>query len=136
MRDELEKKLYEKYPKLFRQTALPESQSCMFYGITCGDGWNEILSTLCNLIQWRVDQQQKENPDYPQVEFAQIKEKFGGLRVYTEGNDDYVNGIIDFACSMADKTCENCGLPGKLYNGGWMVTQCEACSKLNEDEDE
>jgi len=129
MREELEQKLYEKYPKLFGQKDLPVSLTCMCYGICVGDGWYNILDTLCWSIQNHIDRQQKKNPDYPQVEFSQIKEKFGGLRVYTDGNDETVSALIGFAESMANRTCEGCGKRGKNKSwGGWYVTYCETCA--------
>jgi hypothetical protein len=129
MKQELEQKLYEKYPKLFVQKDLPVSLTCMCYGICVGDGWYDILDTLCWSIQNHIDRQQKNNPDYPQVEFSQIKEKFGGLRVYTDGNDETVHALIGLAESMADRTCEGCGKRGKNKSwGGWYVTYCDSCA--------
>jgi len=140
MNEKLEKALYEKYPELFRQASLPESQSCMFWGIACGDGWYEIMDTLCSLIQHRVNRKKIENHDYQQVEFAQIKEKFGELRIYACGCDEYVGALIDFACLTSLKTCESCGSPGKMSNKkGWMQTLCEECKiihEVSEDEEE
>jgi len=37
MREELENKLYERFPELFALKDDPSS--CMSFGITCGDGW-------------------------------------------------------------------------------------------------
>ena len=130
MREELEQKLYEKYPKLFVQKDLPMSLTCMCYGICVGDGWYDILDTLCWSIQNHIDYKQRENPEYRQVEFSQIKEKFGGLRVYTDGNDETVHALIGFAESMANRTCEGCGKRGKNKSGGgWYVTYGETCAE-------
>ena len=130
MREELEQKLYEKYPKLFAQKDHPTSITCMCYGICVGDGWYDILDTLCRSIQNHIDRQQKKNLDYPQVEFSQIKEKFGGLRVYTDGNDETVSALIGFAESMANRTCEGCGKSGKTRSyRGWWATDCDSCAE-------
>lgn len=66
------------------------------------------------------------------VNFQQIKEKFGSLRVYVRSNyDEYVLGVINMAENMADRTCELTGAPGELYvqNGHYMQTRCEAVAK-------
>lgn len=59
------------------------------------------------------------------VTVAQIKEKFGGLRFYYDGGDEYISGLVTMAESWADKTCEVCGDAGQLRNGGWVRTLCD-----------
>ena len=44
----------------------------------------------------------------------QIKEKFGGLRVYIGYGSPQVFGRIEAAELESLRTCENCGEPGKL----------------------
>lgn len=65
-----------------------------------------------------------KNPT-PQVIVHQIKEKFGGLRFYYEGGDDYVYGLVSMAEAWAANTCEKCGESGKLRHGGWIRTLCD-----------
>jgi hypothetical protein len=60
-----------------------------------------------------------------QVVATQIKEKFGTLRFYYCGGDDYCHGVESMAESMSAVTCEVCGSPGKLRNGGWIQTLCD-----------
>lgn len=55
MRQELQDKLYQKYPEIFCQKDLPSNVSPMGIGISCGDGWYDIIDTLCNLISNHVD---------------------------------------------------------------------------------
>lgn len=59
------------------------------------------------------------------IEVHQIKEKFGGLRFYYEGGDEYVRGLVDMAESWASHTCETCGNLGKQRSGGWIRTLCD-----------
>ena len=183
MREDLDKQLCEKYPKIFAQRHLDPSQTCMCWGIAVGDGWYNIIDQLCGNIQWHIDQHNKdaerntkwhdmrnaalvgdwtlfdekykkeiadpqlaewvekqrnqllfeEPPKWfnvfepmEQLEAVQVKEKFGGLRFYTERvPDDYIRGLISMAEAMADVTCEECGAPGKKVNGGWIVTLCD-----------
>ena len=60
MNQELTNKLYEKYPKIFRQKDLSMQETLMCWGFECGDGWYNIIDTLCHLIQQRIDQPHKD----------------------------------------------------------------------------
>jgi hypothetical protein len=55
----------------------------------------------------------------------QVKEKFGTLRFYYTGGDDYISGMVRMAESMSGVTCEECGAPGEQNDGGWIRTLCE-----------
>ena len=54
MKKELQDKLFEKYPRIFKQKDLSSQETVMCLGITCGDGWYDIIDTLCEAIQQRV----------------------------------------------------------------------------------
>ena len=123
MKKELQDQLFNKYPKLFAQKDLPYTQTCMCWGLDVGDGWYDIIDTACSVIQNHLDQ----NKEKKQVEFAQVKEKFGGLRMYADYSDDYVDGVISIAQSLSFKTCETCGAPGKQTETGWIFTLCDNC---------
>jgi hypothetical protein len=55
----------------------------------------------------------------------QIKEKFGGLRFYYDGGDEYISGLVSMAESWAGNTCETCGEKGERRSGGWIRTLCD-----------
>lgn len=132
MSPELQKQLYEKYPKIFAQATAPITHSAMGWGICTGDGWYDLIDTLCGSIQGRIDL----NPhlDLPQIEATQVKEKYGTLRFYYVGGDDNVQGKVSLAESISSKTCEVCGLPGKIEDGGWLVALCEKHRKERNNE--
>ena len=68
----------------------------------------------------------KEVPSYmPYITASQVKEKFGGLRFYTNGYNDVVQGMISMAESMSYRTCEVCGSPGRSNSYGWISTLCD-----------
>lgn len=69
-------------------------------------------------------------PDAPyQVVATQIKEKFGTLRFYYNGGDDYISGLVSMAEEFSNRTCENCGNPGKSRGNGWLYTACDFHTK-------
>lgn len=95
----------------------------MYWGFNCGDGWYDLIYTLCESIQSYIDQ--NTHKDIPQVVVEQVKEKFGTLRFYTYGGDRLTQGMIWFAESMSSKICMTCGEPGKIQAGSWLYTSCE-----------
>lgn len=140
MREELQKKLYERWPEIFAQKDLDMRQTAMCWGIDCSDGWYTIIDNLCNSIQnhienenWKIKYKKERGelppdaPNYPQIEATQVKEKFGGLRFYVNHQDDYVSGLIHMAEIMSLDTCEACGNPGKPNEQGWISTLCDPC---------
>lgn len=145
MREELQKKLYQKYPKMFGQKDLPASETNMCWGIDTDDGWFNIIDTLCGSIQHHIDWQNCEGrfesmkkhrqPEADgtwnkvhQVEASQIKEKFGGLRFYYTGGDEHISGLVSFAETISLRTCEMCGSPGRQTKKGWVRTLCKPCA--------
>lgn len=127
MRDELDKQLCEKYPKIFADRYKPAHETAMCWGFECGDGWYDLIDTLCAEIQWHLDKNAK--PDTPQFVAMQVKEKFGGLRFYGHGGDEKIRAFIWFAESMSNKICETCGAPGKRRGSGWVYVACDTHTK-------
>jgi hypothetical protein len=57
-----------------------------------------------------------------QVKIAQYKEKFGELRIYMEGKDKDIDGMIRFAEYLSTKTCQETGEAGELcQKGSWYT---------------
>jgi hypothetical protein len=54
MREELDRKLCEKYPGIFRDRHGDKRVTAMCWGFSCGDGWYTIIDCLCSCIQNRV----------------------------------------------------------------------------------
>jgi hypothetical protein len=57
------------------------------------ESWYLLIDTLCSQIQSHLMQ----TPDVSPVQVVQIKEKFGGLRFYTNNQDLYIDGLIQMA---------------------------------------
>jgi hypothetical protein len=141
MDQELQDQLFQKYPDLFSNRTKSPRESCMSWGCEVGNGWYELLSSLC----WRVFQHERNitdrlrirtkndvpnnqsDIDYAPVKFDQVKEKYGGLRVYFTGGDDYIDGLVSMAEEYSYKVCEVCGNSGKPNKGGWITTLCDSC---------
>lgn len=129
MTPEKDLQLCEKYPKIFEYRNSADKRYPISWGISCADGWFNIIDEACRLIQNRCDLiKDRENKDI-QVSAVQIKEKFGSLRFYVIGGDEYTDGVISMAEGLSAKVCEDCGDSAELYTGGWWMTQCEKCRR-------
>lgn len=125
MTPELADKLIEQYPEQFKNLKYLE----------CDDGWYEILSRLCYIVNNRLDYKKSLKEPLESFYWSQIKEKFGGLRAYCYGADEYIRGAIDMAESVSCITCEVTGEKGKVRykkfdeNGqpipAWVRTLCD-----------
>ena len=124
MKQEFDEYLCSVYPKLFVNRNKPMTETAMCWGFSCGDGWFQILNQLCQNIQHHLDWKNRGGEFVDQVVVDQVKEKFGTLRFYYHGGDDYISGLVSMAESMSGITCETCGKPGTQTSGGWIKTAC------------
>lgn len=164
MDSKLQQQLYDKYPLLFAQKDLDRTKTAMCWGIGCGDGWYDIIDTTCGLLQELVDEPKhsvelyqkliEQNPNgdsvhaykelvakaqekvIPQIEIAQVKEKWGSLRIYLTNYTPQINSILSFAESMSFKTCERCGNKGQPAPKGWVIVLCDPCRVAIEEQRE
>ena len=135
MNEKLQNDLVKAYPKIFKNIG---------FGIECNDGWYDLLDSLCYRIsihctaqntRYIVETDKYEfvvegDPEYMQVVAAQVKEKMGELRFYTDGGDVTTEGMIQMAEQMSTRICELCGSPAKTSrDSGWLHTTCDACNK-------
>ena len=124
MKQELDEYLCKVYPKMMVNRNKDMKETCMCWGFECGDGWFQILNQLMGNIQHHIDWKNRKEEVVPQVTLDQVKEKFGTLRFYYTGGDDYIRGMVTMAESMSGVTCETCGKPGTQTSGGWIKTVC------------
>jgi len=128
MRDELEQQLITEFPELFRDHDKPPTESLMCFGCGCSDGWFDLIYTACKVIQSHI----KYTPECPPFRFSQIKEKFGGLRLYSYGGDAFTSGVCSMADAMSYKICEVTGERGQLCSTGyWLRTLSPAEAEKN-----
>ena len=134
----------EKYPDMFA----PQVE------VSTDEGWNNILDALCSRIKNYLENNKRDikwaeqwndkvlDPHYEWIHYGprelsnvpklldpvrirQVKEKFGTLRFYYYGGDEYISGLVDMAEGMSARTCEECGAPGAIRTGGWIKTLCD-----------
>ena len=73
---------------------------------------------------------QRDNIAPEEFNFSQIKQKFGELRVYTDGRKTAsMKEALKRARRQARETCEECGLPASLRTANWVRTQCDDCNQ-------
>lgn len=114
--------LMEQYPQFFSPDRT--DYGLIDGGITCGRGWDAILTELFeSLAGWDLP---------PEFRITQVKQKFGQLRVYHNGQmglyGPHVGSAIYHANLRSTNTCEQCGETGMLeeHNQVWQ-TLCASC---------
>ena len=60
MKQELDKLLCERYPKMMVNRNKSMQETCMCWGFDCGDGWFNILDQLMGNIQHHIDWKEKQ----------------------------------------------------------------------------
>ena len=110
----------------------PIEQDLMSFGFDCGDGWLPILEDLFMKID---DVVKRDN--LTEFKVVQVKEKFGGLRVYVRGGNAEITALINGAEETAAETCEDCGnTPAQRRSvHGYVRTQCSKCHAVSNWED-
>jgi hypothetical protein len=107
------------------KVAFPTFISERFY-FECADGWFDLIADIAQYVSSRT----------PYCSAVQIKEKFGGLRLYYEGpNSEFISGVIRMAEAIAYKTCEVCGNQGTVRKGRWIRTLCDQCHQASQNVD-
>jgi len=129
MKQELENKLIEAFPNLYRQHDKSMMETCMCWGFECGDGWFNLLWELSEKLENLINKFKQENPEGYAPCATQVKEKFGTLRFYVNNDTDEMFNLISAAEDLSAVTCERCGKPGSERGPGWIMTLCDECNK-------
>lgn len=104
---------------------LPWSETPVWRSIDCGYGWYGLINKL-NQDLLEIDSEYR---------VSQVKEKFGGLRYYTENTSKEMNNRIYEAERQSLQTCENCGSRESVMTKsdnepyGWIRSLCDDCRK-------
>lgn len=129
MKKELEQRFYDRWPEWFRGRHEGMQSNLMCFGFDHNDGWFDLEWRLCEDLEEVLG----DNKDY---KLMQVKEKFGLLRWYDNGNCgehwEAVANRVRQAVKESAQTCERCGSQGKLdTKRAWWQTLCEACKDAN-----
>jgi len=88
---------------------------------------------LKKILEWVISKYPKGVEHTSPIYINQIKEKFGGLRFYYSGGDDYIDGMTSLAEDMSYNICEQCGSTENVgQTNGWISVMCEKCAKKND----
>lgn len=125
MKKELQEQLVEKYPEMFEYLKVTKGPiTPIMFGFECHDGWFTIIDTLFRCIT----NNQRWNVMNEKVSITQVKEKFGGLRVYYIGGDETIEGMVNLAEALSYRTCEFCGTTQNIgRTKHWVFTVCKEC---------
>jgi uncharacterized protein with HEPN domain len=126
--------LLEKYPRLYREAWVePANPASRFAGngFEIGDGWFSLVDRLSARLA-------KDTA----IHVVQVKEKYGRLKVYWEGEenappdprlDAEIEAAIGEAADESEQTCEVCGEPGTIEERHrWMSVRCGPCDRIDE----
>lgn len=104
------------------------------FGVECGKGWYGLLQPIIDYInEYNKTIEKEEDKLVP----LQIKEKFGGLRIYMNYSTEELNKMINKAEDESYHVCEMCGSKKHIgYTMGYIQTICLDCVKKLSKRDE
>jgi hypothetical protein len=116
MSPELEKRIFDRFPKLFQDSE--GNQACTV--IEVGDGW---LAVIVDFLQKVESHLPEISGDLDEEEFRilEIKEKYGSLRIHTTSMDEVIFDLIQKAGEDSLSICELTGEAGFLHSKLGMV---------------
>ena len=94
MKQELDKLLCERYPKMMVNRNKDMKETCMCWGFECGDGWFNILNQLMSQIQHHIDWKEKQRAGAINYNEMVTQAKAGNFDLFEETmkalpNDEY-----------------------------------------------
>lgn len=129
MKLELQRDLFERYPRFFRrQAGLPGAIDDE--GICCGDGWFELVEAFAAEAEAWIDCRVRGGvPPRFWPRAVQVKEKFGSLRIAIRGDlpDQLAERRRRLCDELSTTVCEECGRAGQLRTESFWRTRCDAC---------
>lgn len=134
----LQERLFRSYPVFYRKSGDEfDRRPIDQWGIEVGDGWSALLDHLSAKIEQAItDQVALGLPLIECPRAAQIKQKFGGLRVHIDGRGKLptsIETVIADAERMANEICETCGSQGYLRKIAWIHVACDRCEQIDLD---
>lgn len=157
MKKELEQKLYAVDPVFFRQRDWDMTQTCMCWGIECGDGWFEPIMEFVGKVAVLNGLLKPLNMC---IVASQIKSKWAEFTCYwnmdvldsgvdvtlADGQQDFMNSIhglmddaVEGCVAKCNHTCELCGKHSFFEDevfvcGSWLTVKCVECAQKKQRE--
>lgn len=130
MNKENKQRLFLEFPQLYREAI--RHQSILSYGITCGNGWFQLIYELSREIEQVAEKVSLEGEGYPCL--IRAKEKYGSLRYHVRIDErnptaKHFMELVREAENKSKSICETCGKPGAFIDDGWMRIRCEICEE-------
>ena len=104
---------------------MDEVKTCYrLFGVECGEGWYSLIKPIIDYIE----EYNKDKSDDDKIVIMQIKEKFGGLRIYTNFHTNELYDMINHAENESYNICEMCGSREDMgQTTGWITSICRTC---------
>lgn len=96
------------------------------YEFECGQGWEKLYKPILD----KIEEENKNRDESNKIKILQIKEKFGGLRIYLENETEEIAKMVFDAEDKSYQTCEICGSEENVYTVShrcWYSTKCLDC---------
>ena len=124
MNEKNTKTLLKDFPNLYKQYYWDKTETCLCWGFDVMDGWFDLIYDLSQRLEIVC----------PECEACQVKEKFGGARIYVNNCNEEGHKLISEAEKKSFTICEICGEKGKLHPDlGWHKTLCKKHYKIFKD---
>lgn len=97
-----------------------------YKGYTREDALNSVGAGWASLVNRVFD---KLTTIKGTVKIIQVKEKYAGLRIYTDYQNKELSEIIHQVERQSFRMCETCGAAGLVRGRGYFYTSCDAHAK-------
>ena len=126
---EARKQLTQLYPYLIpRKCRTGEIHKDYDYSYVVGEhdlpqGWFKLFLQCCEDILEPLE----KNGCLNKFRFLQVKEKYGSMRLYSNGAPEEVLQILDKYELLSGQVCCICGKPAALETDGYICPYCNDC---------
>ncbi len=88
-----------------------------------GIGWASLINEVFNKLESITGT----------IRIIQVKEKYAGLRIYTDYHNDVFQNFLTDVEYRSFTICETCGAPGMVRGKNWYYTSCDAHAKCGDE---
>lgn len=95
-------------------------------------GWYRIVLKLVSDLAEQAKQENRGNDNYPEI--IELKQKWGGLRIYIRSGSPKMQALVDAAEEESESVCQECGEREDVSaykDRGWIKSLCSGCQVLD-----